>query len=60
MKQHDFVLFVERNKMIKNCKGCEEEFMAALDYQEQGLHFATYLDKEFWKMVDDKGKIVIW
>ena len=52
--------------MIPNCKGCEEEFMQALEYQEQGLHLATMKNSSsenigkkghfFLIMVDDEGK----
>jgi len=50
--------------MIPNCKGCEEEFDMACEYQEENdLHLASW---PFGKghfhivMVNDNGKIVVW
>ena len=54
--------------MIQNCDGCIEEFYQALEYQKQGLFFATtkYFDYGietrkhlFIMMVDETGKIIV-
>ena len=56
--------------MIGNCKGCQEEFYQAYEYQKQGLYLATTASSSPSErigrkghfgllMVNDKGKIII-
>ena len=56
-------------KMKPNCIGCKEEFETALEYQDDGYHYASSkreVDglenrKHFiLLMVDDDGKIICW
>lgn len=52
--------------MVPNCKGCAEEFVQALGFQEEeGLHLATEKGKGIaykghfrLTMVNGKGKII--
>ena len=48
--------------MIPNCRGCEEEFNIAYEYQEEGLYLTECPFKKghfMLRMVNDKGKIVV-
>jgi len=50
-----------------NCEGCEYEFGEAIRLQDEGLYYATSIDREFedmehfaiW-MVDDEGIVQVW
>jgi hypothetical protein len=60
---------VQRGNIMKakSCDGCDYEMMDAITAQDEGLHYATSTDQEYWDgehffiwMVDDNGKEQIW
>ena len=49
--------------MIPNCRGCEAEYDAIIEFTQQGLHFAGKGLSEkghlLMTMVDNKGEIIV-